>query len=97
MKTGKSPEWDEIPPELYLTLWDVLGKPLLDMINTTIDKGAFNPSTKSAITTVLPKPNKDLTKCRNYRPLSFLNGDVKLYAKSTCNSVGDTFYKTYTQ
>ena len=81
MKTGKSPGWDGIPPELYLTFWDVLDKPLLDMINTTIDKNAFNASTDSAIITVLPKPNKDLTKCGNYRPLSLLNGDGKLYAK----------------
>lgn len=81
MKKGKSPGWDGIPPELYLTFWDILGRPLLDMINMAIDKGAFNSSTNTAIITVLPKPNKDPTKCGNYRPLSLLNGDVKLYAK----------------
>lgn len=81
MKKGKSPGWDGIPPELYLAFWDLLGPPLLDMINTAIDKGAFNSGANTAILTLLLKPNKDPSQCSNYRPLSLLNGDVKLYAK----------------
>lgn len=57
MKKGKSTGWDGIPPELYLASWEVLGNPLLDMINVAIDKGAFNLSANTAIITVLPKPN----------------------------------------
>lgn len=81
MKSGKSPGWDGLPPEMYLTFWDILGTPLLDMINTVIDKGTFNPNTNAAIITLLLKPNKDPTFCSNHRPLSLLNGDVKLFAK----------------
>lgn len=81
MKKGKSPGWDGIPPELYLVFWDILGPPLLDMINTAIDKGAFNSGVNTAIITLLLKPNKDPSQCGNYRPLSLLNGDVKLFAK----------------
>lgn len=67
--------------QLYLTFWDVLGKPLLDMINMAIEKGTFNEGVNMAIISVLPKPNKDPFQCSNYRPLSLLNSDVKLYAK----------------
>lgn len=81
MKRGKSPGWDGIPPELYLSFWDQLGQPLLNMINHSIRVGSFNNSTNMAIITLLPKPNKDLTQCENYRPLSLLNSDVKLFAK----------------
>lgn len=81
MKKGKAPGWDVIPPEFYLAFWNELGPPLLKMINTAIDKGSFNVSTHMAIITILPKPNKDVTQCANYRPLSLLNGDNKLYAK----------------
>uniref|UniRef100_A0A3Q3AUI9 Reverse transcriptase domain-containing protein n=1 Tax=Kryptolebias marmoratus TaxID=37003 RepID=A0A3Q3AUI9_KRYMA len=81
MKKGKSPGWDGVPPELYLAFWDILGPPLLDMINKAVDKGSFNPSINTAIITLLLKPNKDPAQCSNYRPLSLLNGDVKLYAK----------------
>lgn len=38
MKKGKSTDWDGIPPELYLAFWDIPGPPMLDMINTAIDK-----------------------------------------------------------
>lgn len=82
MKRVQSPWRDGIPPELYLTFWDIFFKPLLDMINTAIDKSAFNSNSNTAIITVIPRPNKDLTKCGNHRPLSLLNGDVKLYTKA---------------
>ena len=81
MKKGKSPGWDGIPPELYLTFWDILGPPLLDMINTAINEGAFSLGANTALIKVLPKPNKEPSQCSNYRPLSLLNGDVKLFAK----------------
>ncbi len=81
MQKGKFLGWDGTPSELYLAFWDTLGLPLLDMINTAIDKSAFSVSANTAIITLLPKPNKDLTQCGNYGPLSFLNGDIELYAK----------------
>lgn len=70
-----------IPPDLYLSFWDELEKPLLNMIQYSFRFDSFNNSDNMAIITLLPKPNKDLTQCRNYRPLSLLNSDVKLFAK----------------
>lgn len=34
----------------------------------------------SALIAVLPKPNEDTTKCSNYRPLSILNAEIKIFA-----------------
>ena len=33
-----------------------------------------------ALIAVLPKPNKDASNCRNYRPLSILNAEIKTFA-----------------
>lgn len=65
MKSDKFPGWDGIPLEVYFTFWDILGPPLLDMINTAIDKGAFQSKHQ----------------CCNNAAFSLLNGVVKLYAK----------------
>lgn len=78
IKKGKSSGWDSIPPELYIVFWDILGQPLLDMITTAINEGAFSLGANTAIITVLPKPNKDPSQCSNYRPISLLNGDVSV-------------------
>ena len=81
MKHGKSPGLDGIPPELYLTFWDELGPLLLEMFQQAIMKGSFNRDISTAIISLLQKKGKDGTICANYRPLSLLNGDLKLYAK----------------
>lgn len=81
MKKGKSPGWDGIPPEFYLFFWKELGQFMLDMITTAVDKGSFDRHANSAILTILLKPNKDPSLCGNYRPLSLLNSEIKIYAK----------------
>lgn len=35
----------------------------------------------AALIAVLPKPHKDTTKCSNYRPLSILNAEIKIFAR----------------
>lgn len=41
MKTGKSPGWDGIPPEFYLTFWEELGRYFLAMVHKAVEVGAF--------------------------------------------------------
>ena len=81
MKTGKSPGLDGLPPEFYLTFWSQLGPLLLEMINWSFLKGSFHQHSNTAIISLLLKKGKDPTDCSNYRPLSLLNTDIKLYAK----------------
>ena len=81
MKKGKSPGWDGIPPEFYLTFSEELGQYLLAMRHRSIDVGAFFNDLNTALIVVLPKPNKDATKCSNYRPLSILNAEIKMFAR----------------
>lgn len=54
---------------------------MLGVINVALDKGSFNSSTNATLITLLLKSKYDPAQCSNYRPLSLLNGDVKLYGK----------------
>jgi len=54
---------------------------LLDMITTSIEKGSFSRDVNTALISLLLKKDKDPSECANYRPLSLLNSDLKIYAK----------------
>uniref|UniRef100_A0A8C9X7I8 Reverse transcriptase domain-containing protein n=1 Tax=Sander lucioperca TaxID=283035 RepID=A0A8C9X7I8_SANLU len=81
MKKGKSPGWDGIPPEFYITFWEELGQYFLAMVRKAVEVGAFFNDMNAALIAVLPKPNKDTTKYGNYRPLSILNAEIKIFAR----------------
>ena len=43
--------------------------------------GTFHQQTNTALISVIPKKGKDLTECSNYRPISLIGTDIKLYSK----------------
>lgn len=50
------------------------------MFKAAVDKGAFAKH-NSAIISLLLKKGKDPSICANYRPLSLITSEIKLYAK----------------
>lgn len=78
---GKTPGPDGIPPELLLQFWDSLGPVLLEAIQAAVDQGYFHDHMNTALISLLPKKGKDHTECGNYRPISLINSDLKLYSK----------------
>ena len=81
MHKGKSPGLDGIPPEFYTTFWYSLGPLFFDMIQASLERGAFSRDVNVAIISLLLKKDKDPSECANYRPLSLINADIKIYAK----------------
>lgn len=65
MWKGKSPGLDGIPPELYLTFWDLLSPLLLSMIHFSREKGSFSRDVNIAVISLLLKKDKDPTECGN--------------------------------
>lgn len=60
--------------------------PLLHQtLNWTHTKHLIPPSWREAFITVLPKPQKQREYCQNYRPISVLNVDYKIYTTILSN------------
>lgn len=65
----------------YLKFWDKLGPYILAMFKAAVDKGALTKHANPAIISLLLKKGKDRSICSNYRPLSLIKSEIKLYAK----------------
>lgn len=78
LKINKSPGSDGLSSKWYKT-FNVQLIPLLEKsFNYTLEYGEIPPSWKEAVITVIPKKNNSET-CSDYRPISALNADYKLY------------------
>lgn len=88
LKKNKSPGPDGIPAEFYKEfhphLLPFLHQLFMFFSSTGITSGSFT----EALIIVLPKPDKDPTLVSNYRPISLINQDCKLYAKILANRLG---------
>uniref|UniRef100_A0A670HTD8 Reverse transcriptase domain-containing protein n=1 Tax=Podarcis muralis TaxID=64176 RepID=A0A670HTD8_PODMU len=80
MKNGKSPGPDGLPAKYYKKLVDLLAPVLTEVINNTLQEGRIPSSWKEAYITLIPKTENEKTDLKNYRPISLLNCDYKVFA-----------------
>ena len=81
MARNKSPGSDGLPMEFYLAFWDVLGPDLVDVLNASFDCGRLPSSQRSALISLIFKKGDRLLH-KNWRPISLLNVDYKLCART---------------
>ena len=85
MKTGKAPGSDGLTVQFYKRCWHVIAQPLLNCILESIEKGTLPLSMRQSIIKLLPKKDKDKKILKNWRPISLINVDTKIFSKLIAN------------
>ena len=87
MASNKSPDTDRLPAEFYKVFWKHVKPFLLNALNRSYTNGYKSIRNKSNQPSSLRKKNKPANFLKNWRPITLLNCDYKIAAKSIANCI----------
>lgn len=82
LNNDKAPGSDGLTTNFYKHFWHLIGHLVVDSINYGYVTGCLSPEQSCSVITLIPKPGKDPSLLKNYRPISLLNTDYKIGAKA---------------
>ena len=67
--------------EFYRKFWKDLREPFVEALREGIREGELSSSQKQSVIRLIPKKGKDLSEIKNWRPISLMNVDAKIFSK----------------
>ena len=95
MASNKSPGTDGLPAEFYKVFWDYVKPFLLNALNCSYTNGHLSITQRRGLITLVPKKNKPANLLKNWRPITLLNCDYKIAAKSIANRIEKVLRDSY--
>ena len=81
LKTGT----DGLAAELYIVFWNDVSGLLVNSLNCAYLSGSLSMTQRRGFIKLIPKKHSELYYVQNWRPISLLNCDYKIAAKSIAN------------
>ena len=96
LPTNKSPGSDDFTGEFYQTIREELTPILLKLFQNIAEGGTLPNSFYEATITLIPKPDKDVIKKKDYRPKSLMYTNAKILNKILANRIHSILNGSYT-
>lgn len=80
LKDNRAPGNDGLTTEFYKFFKDLLAPFIHLLFLEALDKQELPPFLKQGVITLIPKPNKDKLHIDNWRPITLLNNDCKIFS-----------------
>jgi len=82
---GKCPGNDGLSAEFYIKFWNEIKQCLIECLHDNIERGEMSTSQKQSVISLIEKEGKDKLYLKNWRPISLINVDAKLFSKLLSN------------
>ena len=87
MESNKTPGTDGLPAEFYKVFWKDISSFLISALNYAFDSGCLSVTQRRGVIKLIPKKDAELYFIKNWRPITLLNTDYKIAAKSIANRI----------